>query len=168
MPIPDFLRELRGTLGHQLLFLPGVTALVFDAKERLLLGRRADNGRWSLIGGICEPGEQPAMTAVREVLEETGVEAVAERLVLVQTTPPVQYPNGDLAQYLDLTFRCRAVGGQARVADDESLEVGWFALDCLPDLGSHGRLRIKQALVDGPVWFEPAGPPEAAGSPEPA
>src|SRR4051794_4478064 len=105
MPIPDFLRELRGTLGHQLLFLPGVTALVFDDEERLLLNRRADNGRWSLIGGICEPGEQPATTAVREVLEETGVQAVAERLVLVQTIPPVHYPNGDVTQYLDLTFR---------------------------------------------------------------
>jgi ADP-ribose pyrophosphatase YjhB (NUDIX family) len=160
MPIPDFLRELRGTVGHELLFLPAVTAVVFDDEERLLLNRRADNGRWSLIGGICEPGEQPAHTAVRETLEETDVRAVVERLVLVQTTDPVQYPNGDRTQYLDLTFRCRAVGGEARVADDESLEVAWFALGALPDLGSHSRLRIKQALGDEPVWFEPAGPPE--------
>jgi 8-oxo-dGTP pyrophosphatase MutT (NUDIX family) len=159
MPIPDFLRELRESVGHEPLFLPGVTALVFDDERRLLLNRRADTGRWAVIGGICEPGEQPARTAVREVLEETGVECVAERVVLVQTTRPVQYPNGDRAQYLDITFRCRAVGGEARVADDESLEVGWFALDALPDLGSYGRLRIKQALGDGPTWFEPGTVP---------
>jgi 8-oxo-dGTP pyrophosphatase MutT (NUDIX family) len=163
MPIPDFLRELRGTLGHQLLFLPAVTALVFDDEERLLLNRRADNGRWSLVGGICEPGEQPATTAVREVMEETAVQVVVERLVLVQTNPPVEYPNGDVTQYLDLTFRCRAVGGEARVADDESLDVGWFALDSLPDLGSRAWLRIKQARADEPVWFEPAEPPQATG-----
>ncbi|MFD9691906.1 hypothetical protein ACFWXO_39795, partial [Kitasatospora sp. NPDC059088] len=34
-----------------------------------------------------------------------------------------------------LTFRCRAVGGEARVNDDESLEVGWFGLDELPPIG---------------------------------
>ena len=45
------------------------------------------------------------------------------------------YANGDQTQYLDLCFTCRlADGGNAlpRVADDESLEVGWFAPDALP------------------------------------
>lgn len=160
MPIPEFLRELRAVVGHRQLLLPGVTAVVFDDHNRVLLNRRADNGRWSLIGGISEPGEQPAETAVREVLEETGVRAVAERVVLVQTIEPVRYPNGDRCQYVDITLRCRAVGGEAHVADDESLEVAWFDVDGLPELGGHGRLRLKHALADGPTWFEPAGPPE--------
>ncbi|MFD3451177.1 NUDIX domain-containing protein [Streptomyces sp. NPDC058691] len=160
MPIPEFLRELRAVVGHRQLLLPGVTAVVFDDHNRVLLNRRADNGRWSLIGGISEPGEQPAETAVREVLEETGVRAVAERVVLVQTIAPVRYPNGDRCQYVDITLRCRAVGGEAHVADDESLEVAWFDVDGLPELGGHGRLRLKHALADGPTWFEPAGPPE--------
>ena len=30
------------------------------------------------------------------------------------------YDNGDRAQYLDLTFRCRYLGGDALVADDET------------------------------------------------
>lgn len=53
-------------------------------------------------------------------------------LTAVTTTPEVTYPNGDRAQYLDVCFWCRAIGGEARVADDESLEVGWFAPDQLP------------------------------------
>ncbi|WP_143669250.1 NUDIX domain-containing protein, partial [Streptomyces rochei] len=59
MATPDFIRDLRTTAGHQLLWLPGVTAVVFDEEGRVLLCRRSDNGRWSLIGGIPEPGEQP-------------------------------------------------------------------------------------------------------------
>ncbi|MFE9396997.1 NUDIX domain-containing protein [Streptomyces flavidovirens] len=155
MPTPEFIRELRATAGHQLLFLPGVSAIVFDEAGRVLLGRRADTGKWSVIGGIPEPGEQPAAAAVREVYEETAVECVAERVVLVQALKPVEYPNGDRCQYMDITFRCRAVGGEARVNDDESLDVAWFSVDSLPDLHEFALLRIKQALTDEPTWFEP-------------
>ncbi|MFJ7241711.1 NUDIX hydrolase [Streptomyces olivaceus] len=155
MATPDFIRDLRVTAGHQLLWLPGVTAVVFDDEGRVLLGRRSDNGRWSLVGGITEPGEQPAACAMREVEEETAVRCVVERLVLVQALDPVTYDNGDVCQFMDITFRCRAVGGEARVNDDESLEVGWFAVDALPDLNEFGRFRIKQALSDAPAWFDP-------------
>ncbi len=55
---------------------------------------------------------------------------------------------------MDITFRCRAQSNEAWVNDDESLEVGWFALDALPPLDEHGSFRIKQAMQDGPAWFE--------------
>ncbi|MFI7347331.1 NUDIX hydrolase [Streptomyces sp. NPDC049936] len=158
MATPDFISDLRATAGQQLLWLPGVTAVVFDDEGRVLLGRRSDNGRWSLIGGIPEPGEQPAACAMREVEEETAVRCVVERLVLVQALSPVTYDNGDVCQFMDVTFRCRAVGGEARVNDDESLEVGWFAVDALPELGEFGQVRIKQALSDAPTWFDPTAP----------
>lgn len=155
MGTPDFIREIRSTAGHQLLFLPGVSAIVFDDDGRVLLGRRADTGNWSIIGGIPEPGEQPAATAEREVYEETAVRCEAERVVLVQALPePVTYPNGDRCQYMDIAMRCRAIGGEARVNDDESLEVGWFPVDALPDLREFARFRIKQALEDEPTWFQ--------------
>ncbi|MFJ3496272.1 NUDIX hydrolase [Streptomyces sp. NPDC086091] len=154
MATPDFIRTIRASAGSQLLWLPGVTAIVFDDEGRVLLGRRTDTREWAVIGGIPEPGEQPARCAVREVHEETAVHCEVERVVLVQAMEPVMYDNGDVCQYMDITFRCRAVGGEARVNDDESLEVGWFAVDALPDLNAFGRFRIKQALSDEPTWFE--------------
>lgn len=159
MATPDFIREIRASAGHQLLLLPGITAIVFDDEGRVLLGRRSDTGEWSVIGGISEPGEEPAATAEREVYEETAVTCVAERVVLTQALRPVQYENGDRCQYLDVTFRCRATGGEARVNDDESLEVAWFAVDALPPLNEFALFRIKQALTDGPTWFEPTPTP---------
>ncbi|MCP3818660.1 NUDIX domain-containing protein [Streptomyces sp. A3M-1-3] len=155
MATPEFIREIRATAGHQLLLLPGVTAIVFDDEGQVLLGRRADTGKWSVIGGIPDPGEQPAQTAVREVYEETGVRCVPERVVLVQGLPPVTYANGDVCQYMDITFRCRSAGGQARVNDDESLDVAWFSVDALPELNDFSLQRIKQSLTDEPTWFEP-------------
>ncbi|MFF6870072.1 NUDIX hydrolase [Streptomyces sp. NPDC090109] len=154
MATPDFIRTLRETAGHQLLFLPGVSAVVFDDRGRVLLGRRSDNGRWAIIGGIVEPGEQPADCAVREVYEETAVRCEVERIVIVETLrKPVVYPNGDQCQFMDVTFRCRAVGGEARVNDDESTEVGWFDVDDLPEMKRFSHLRIEKALADEPTWF---------------
>ncbi|WP_327358534.1 NUDIX hydrolase [Streptomyces sp. NBC_01304] len=155
MATPDWIRDVRALAGHQLMVMPGVTAIVFDDEGRVLLGRRSDTGLWAVIGGIPDPGEQPAACAVREVYEETAVRCVVERVVLVQALEPMRYPNGDACQFMDTTLRCRAVGGEAKVNDDESLEVGWFAVDALPDMGEFALLRIKQAMGDGPTWFEP-------------
>ncbi|WP_298454897.1 NUDIX domain-containing protein [uncultured Cellulomonas sp.] len=149
MPVPEFITRLRGQIGHDLLWLTGVSAVVLDDDGRVLLGRRSDDGRWAVVSGILEPGEQPAVAAVREVLEETGVVARADALASVATDADViVYPNGDQALYLDLTFLCRAVDGRARVADDESTEVGWFAPDALPEpLSPTSRERIDRALA---------------------
>lgn len=155
MSTPEFIREIRAAgAGHLLLLLPGVTAVVFDDEGRVLLGRRADTGRWSVVGGIAEPGEQPAETAVREVYEETAVRCVPERVVLVQMLEPVTYANGDVCQYQDITFRCRATGGEARPADGELLEVAWFAPDALPPVEPFALHRIHRALTGEPTWFE--------------
>ncbi|WP_327426676.1 NUDIX hydrolase [Streptomyces sp. NBC_01236] len=155
MATPDFIRTIRATAGQQMLWLPGVTALVFDDEGRVLLGRRADTGKWAVIAGMPDPGEQPAACAVREVYEETAVRCVPERVVLVQALKQITYENGDICQFMDITIRCRAVGGEARVNDDESLEVGWFDVDALPELNEHALFRIKQALTDAPTWFDP-------------
>jgi 8-oxo-dGTP pyrophosphatase MutT (NUDIX family) len=149
VPIPEFVSRLRNRVGTELLWLPGVSAVVVDDEGRVLLGRRADNGRWAVLSGILEPGEQPAVAVAREVLEETGVTVEVQGLAAAVTDEhAVVYPNGDQAQYLDLTFACRPVAGVAHVADDESTEVGWFSPDALPEpLVETSRDRIARAIA---------------------
>jgi 8-oxo-dGTP diphosphatase len=69
----------------------------------------------------------------------------------------VVYPNGDACEYLNIWFRCRAVGGTATADGDESLAVAWFAPDALPDLDDWSRLRIDTARSDGPPWYATPG-----------
>jgi len=146
MGTPKFILELREKVGHDLLWLTGITGVVLDEQEQILLVRRADDGRWSLPAGILEPGEQPGVAIVREIREETAVETEVDRLVSIEALAPSAYPNGDQVQYLDLCFRCRPLRGEARVNDDESLEVGWYPLTALPPLSPREHSCILNAL----------------------
>ncbi len=146
MPTPDFVLALREKIGHDLLWLPGVTAVVFDDGGKVLLGQRADTGDWTLITGMLDPGEEPAVGAAREVLEETGVVARMEGLVAVHSQEPITFPNGDRCQFMNLIFKAQAVSGVARVNDDESVAVQWFGLDELPPLRQTHLLRLQWAL----------------------
>lgn len=154
MPVPEFILRLREKIGHDPLWLPGVTAVVLRDAEVLLV-QRTDTGEWAPVTGIVDPGEHPAVTAVREVQEEAGVECEVEALVWVSATDPVVHVNGDHAQYLDHTFRCRYLSGTPHAADDESLDAGWFPLAALPQMQPSLRERILTAAHHtGPVRLD--------------
>lgn len=149
MATPDFILSLRKKIGHEMLWLPGVSVVVVDDDGRLLLGRRADNGQWAVVSGIPEPGEQPGAAAVRECLEETGLAIELLGLVEVRADAPKLLPNGDECVFMDIDFAARPVpgSGPVHVADDESTQVGWFAPETLPEpLMASSRRRIDAAL----------------------
>ena len=120
MPTPEYILSLREKIGHDLLWLPGATAVVLH-EGRILLGRRADNGNWAPITGLVDPGEEPAAAAVRECLEEAGVVCEVEGLAGVKAGGEVVFPNGDRCRFLDHTFRCRYVSGTARVTVNDTV-----------------------------------------------
>lgn len=166
MPTPHFVTDLRALVGQHPLWLCVAIAVVLDDEDQVLLHRRADTGVWALPGGIIDPGEEPADAAVRECYEETGVMVLPEALTSASVSPPVTYANGDQVQYLELAFRCRPVGGAARVNDDESLEVRWYRLSALPELDRGGRgLRLLDHALrsDGPATYTFSGLTEVLG-----
>ena len=85
MPTPDFILELRERIGHMPLWLIGVTGYVRRDDGLVLLEQRTDNGKWTLVTGINEPGEEPADTVAREAKEETGVDVIVTDLVSVKS-----------------------------------------------------------------------------------
>jgi 8-oxo-dGTP pyrophosphatase MutT (NUDIX family) len=154
MATPDFILELRRMIGSHPLSLTGVTAVVVR-DGRVLLGRRSDTGALTPITGIVDPGEEPAVAAARETLEEAGVVCRVEHLAWVHQIPRITYGNGDQADYLDLTFRCSWVSGEPVPVDGEMTEVAWFDAGSLPPMGEDMRRRVEAALtVRGAARFE--------------
>ena len=148
MATPDFVLALRDRIGHDPLWLTGVTAVVLR-EGQVLLARRSDNGAWTPVTGIVDPGEHPAVAAQREVLEEADIVASVDVLAWLDVTDMVTYDNGDQTQYINLTFRCSYVSGEPNPADGENSEVAWFSLDALPEISDEMRGRIQRAIEAG-------------------
>ena len=132
--MPAFLRKLREQIGHAPVLLPGVAAVVLNDAGHVLCLLRSDTREWSLPSGICEPGEDPSHTIARELYEEAGIVVRPERVLAVQGGVHVQYPNGDVADYVSIMFGCRWLAGTPEPRDGEALELRFFPPDALPPI----------------------------------
>ncbi len=107
--------------------LPAVLAIVPRGGRVLLVqrGRDPDRGKWGFPGGLIEPGETVPVAALRELVEETGVAAVAGPVVEVidVITPDAE---GRARYHFRLTaVLCRWVSGDGAAGDDAAA-LGWF------------------------------------------
>ena len=98
---------------------PAVIMLVAHG-DRLLLGRRPGwpDGRYSVLAGFVSPGESLEEAVVREVREESGIDAHSPRFVASQPWP---FPSS-----LMLGFEAASDGGEPRALDGELEDVRWF------------------------------------------
>lgn len=116
-----------------------VRGAVFDDAERVLLMRERSDGRWPLPGGWLDTGTAPADGVVKEMREESGLVVEATKLVGAwDRTTRGHLPHFPIG-IVKLFFLCRQVGEPGPPDALETLEIGWFALDALPEL-SLGRV----------------------------
>ncbi len=123
-----------------------------------MLMRRSDNGHWGLPGGFVEVGESVAEAARREIVEETGWSVDLGRLIGVYSDPAtnvVDYsasaPSRGRVQIVNLCFEARALEQGAPTTPDETLELGFFAVDALPTpfVPIHA-VRVEDGLAERP------------------
>ena len=133
---------------------PGASALIFnETRDRILMTQREDNNRWCLPGGGMDPGESAAEACVREVLEETGLEARVVRLVGVYTSPNIiiEYPDGNKIQPVAFSFEVEMTGGELALSD-ETIAFGWYTVAEIESMDTleHHLPRIHDAVKNRP------------------
>jgi ADP-ribose pyrophosphatase YjhB (NUDIX family) len=134
--LTDLIGQLRACVGQEVIVAGGAVAVIVDAQQRLLVVKRTDDGEWSLPGGFTHLGENIAHTAVREILEETGLHIVPERILGISSLAhPWIYPNGDQAQVVGTIFLAKPAGGVTQSAEvprpdlEETSQVGWVTVE---------------------------------------
>jgi ADP-ribose pyrophosphatase YjhB (NUDIX family) len=137
---------------------PKVDVRAFVAADgKILMVRERVDGRWSIPGGWADVGSSPAEMAVRETAEESGYQVKARRLLAIWDKArhnPSPFP----ADVYKLVVACDLVGGDG-TAGSETLEVGWFAPDRLPEL-SVGRITAAQIHRLAELHAHPELPPD--------
>jgi 8-oxo-dGTP diphosphatase len=106
---------------------------------RILLVRRGRppfEGMHALPGGFVEAGETVEQAVVREVREETGLQAPVERILGVYSDPK-RDPRGHT---VSVVFELGPGKGVPKGGDDAAA-AGFFPLEALPPLGfDHGKV----------------------------
>lgn len=103
-------------------------AVVLRGDDVLLVRRRnePDAGLWGFPGGHVELGESVGAAAARELLEETGVEALPRGTI--DTVDVILREDGVLQyHFLLVAVRCDYVAGTPEAADDVH-EAAWVAI----------------------------------------
>jgi ADP-ribose pyrophosphatase YjhB (NUDIX family) len=122
------IEDIRARVGRSAYIGMGAVAVLRDDRGRLLMVKRTDDGQWCLPGGFSNLGENAAFTAVRETIEETGLQVTPSRLLGVfSPTDLWVYPNGDQTQSLITLFECQVVGGNLQPDQIEISAVAWMS-----------------------------------------
>jgi ADP-ribose pyrophosphatase YjhB (NUDIX family) len=108
-----------------------IRAAVFD-RDRILLVKELEDGRWTLPGGWADVGDSPSLAAVRETKEESGYDVTVKKLAAVYDRdkhghPPIPY------HCYKMFFVCELRGGSA-VNSVETCAAEFFEADQLPPL----------------------------------
>jgi 8-oxo-dGTP diphosphatase len=118
---------------------------------RVLLAHHVSR-TWTLPGGRVEHGEDPFDAVVREVAEETGCDAVVERLLGVDSRviPAAEraVPGGPDHQNVGIFYRVRITGGRLRPEPNgDTIESAWTPLPAVTGLRRSSLVDIGLALA---------------------
>jgi 8-oxo-dGTP pyrophosphatase MutT (NUDIX family) len=131
--------------------VPSVNIAVVNEAGDVLMIRRTDNGNWAFPGGGVDLGESVAQAAVRETLEETGIECEVTGIVGIYSDPRhviLYTSNGEVRQEFSIVLTARALGGRP-TPSSESSEVRWVPAPEVPGytMDRSMRTRISDLLT---------------------
>lgn len=112
-----------------------------ESGNRVLLSRISPGtpgaGRWTLPGGELHFGEDPSEGVVREIAEETGLDARVGELLAIRSIvlEPEQTVRGDRLHAIGILYRATALDGELRPETDGSSDMAaWVPFAELDDL----------------------------------
>ena len=108
-----------------------VDGVILENGQILLIKRKGDpfKGKWALPGGFVEYNEKVEDAVIREIREETGVNAEIKEIVGVYSDPR-RDPRGHT---VSIVFLLDIISGKIKCGDD-ACNAKFFNLKRLPDL----------------------------------
>lgn len=128
------------------------SAVVLDASgERALLTFHAKLGKWLQLGGHCDGDANLAAVALREAIEESGIEDLAiDPMPIDLDVHPIPARMGEAEHlHLDTRFLVHAPAGARERASAESIELRWFTREEADELDTDDSVRRLLGIAFG-------------------
>jgi ADP-ribose pyrophosphatase YjhB (NUDIX family) len=122
-----------------------IRGLVLDADNKILLVKESTDSRWSLPGGWADVGYSPKETIIKEIKEETGLDAEVMQLLAVFDKNKHDHPP-EPHYVFKMVFYCKALSTNLQKGFDV-LDIGYFDIDDLPELSTNRILETQLELV---------------------
>lgn len=131
----NYIEFLRSFVGSVPLLTVGSWLLVINDNNEVLMQCRSDFNSWDFPGGTMEIDETLEESAIRELREETNLEAESIKILDVFSGEDVyrKYPNGDELYVVSILCEVRKFHGKLQINDEESTKLKWFKFNELPD-----------------------------------
>ena len=130
--------------------LVGVGAVIVHEGKVVIVQRGTEplKGQWSIPGGALEVGETLRQCAVREALEETGLQIEAGEVLEVFDAIYRELDGKILYHYVLIDFACLLLGGELKAGGD-ALQAKWVTLEGLAEyqVAETARKVITKALI---------------------
>ncbi|MBM7786499.1 NUDIX hydrolase [Tenggerimyces flavus] len=130
---------------HANSLVPSVNVVVIDDQSRVLMIRRTDNDNWAVPGGAIDLGESVTQAAIRETMEESGIDCRITGLVGIYSDPKhvLHYTSNDeVRQEFSILLTAAPIGGEPRPSS-ESSEVHWIDRAKVLDLTMDRSMRLR-------------------------
>ncbi|MFD0676684.1 MULTISPECIES: NUDIX hydrolase [unclassified Paenibacillus] len=135
--------------------LYGSVHLLFYRNDEVLLLKRQntgfEDGKWSVVAGRMDGGEEVKAAAIREAKEEAGVDIDPAEVDVIG----VMHRKNTSSEWIDFFLKVRSWKGQLVNAEPHKCqELEWFKLSELPEpMVSYIHKALTTKQQDG-VWFE--------------
>ncbi len=144
-----YVKTMRMLIGDTPWATPVATAVVLNDSMQILLERRSDDGKWSIPGGIYEPGASIKECIVADINRETGLVASSDDLYLLDEVSGGLhfYPNGNILSSVKVIYVAKCCQGELKL-NHENFQLEYFYLHQVPDNISGSTHKIVASLID--------------------
>lgn len=114
------------------------TSIIIKYNNKILLEQRSDSNRWAIIGGGLKINESLIDCAIRETLEETGINIAEDKInffkIYDDPSRITSYPDGNILRVITVVYETKLYHLPDLICSSESKKIEFFSKEEIEEI----------------------------------